>query len=353
MKKVLLISNYVHHYRINNYNYFYHKFKEAGIEFRVLTNDSQKVEFDVNVPIYILKPGIISYINYIRKEKPDCIILFLHLKDTIIFPITYYCRIKNLPVIYWNFGIDLLDPDSKIKNFLYRHLHRQANAILLYSPEEKIFINPKYHKKTFVANNTVNMTDFENLSITGNYLKEKILVKEKYIVLYVGRIIKEKRVDVLLKCFRNKKDIAVVIAGKNLKSEMLEIINNNPNYYYLGEIKYDKIELAKIYHSADVVCIPGNVGLAIVESFFWGKPLVTMKPIKGFNSPEIYYLREGENGYIANDEKDMEYKINSLLTNTEQYRRFSEKAREVAMTDAHITKMYQGFKKAIDYLINS
>jgi glycosyltransferase involved in cell wall biosynthesis len=155
-----------------------------------------------------------------------------------------------------------------------------------------------------------------------------------------------------LQCFRNSKDIAVVIAGKGITRGMLEIINSHSNYYYLGEIKYDKMEIARIYHGSDIVCIPGNVGLAIIESFFWGKPLVTIKPPDRFNSPEICYLKDGENGYIAQNIPDMESKIIDLLANPEQYRNFSERARETAMTEAHISKMYEGFKKVVGFLIN-
>jgi glycosyltransferase involved in cell wall biosynthesis len=352
MKKVLLISNYVYHYRINNYNYFYQRFKEEGIGFQVLANDAQNVDFNVAVPISKLKPGINSYFKFIREEKPDCIILFLHLKDLVIFPLVLYCRIKKIPVVYWNFGIDLLDPDSVIKNMLYRKLHNLSNAILLYSPNEKRFINAKHHYKTFVANNTINMTDFENVKFSGNYIKERFNIKEKFIVLFVGRIIVEKRVDELLRCFRNNKEIAVVIAGKGITKEIMETIDRNSNYYYLGEIKYDKTEMAKVYHSADVVCIPGNVGLAIVESFFWGKPLITIKPPKRLNSPEIWYLKDGINGYMANDEQDLERKVIELLADPMLYRKFAENARETAMTDAHISAMYKGFKKTVDFLAN-
>jgi glycosyltransferase involved in cell wall biosynthesis len=353
MKKILLISNYVFHYRINNYNYFYNKFKETGTAFSVLANGAQKVDFDFEVPITIMKFNLFKYIRYINKEKPDCIILFLHLKDMIIFPLIYYCRIKKIPVVYWNFGIDLGDPDHTLKNYLYRHIHCAVNAILLYSPNEYTYIKPKYHFKTFVANNTINMTDLESIKIQGNVLRDVYQVKEKYIVLFVGRIIASKRVDVLLKCFRNEPDIAVVIAGRGITQEMLSIIKTQPNYYYLGEIKYDKIEISKIYHGADVVCIPGNVGLAIVEAFFWGKPLVTLKSIKGLNSPEIFYLKDGENGYIANDEKEMEEKIIHLLGNPELYQQFSKRAKDIIMTEGHISKMFAGFNEVFNYAISA
>jgi len=345
VNKVLLISNKVYHYRINNYNYLYHRFREDGTAFSVLTDEAQPVDFEVSVPVTVRKPSLFSTLRFIRQEKPGCIILFLHLKDRIIFPLMIYCRLSKIPVIYWNFGIDLSDPEARVKNFLYRRLHGLANAIVLYSPMERICIRPKHHAKVFVANNTINMTDAENLTVSGNILKEKFGVREKYIVLFVGRIIGAKKVDVLLRCFRDRDDIAVVIAGKGLPDELQKQIHAHANYYYLGEIKYDKAEIAKIYQAADVVCIPGNVGLAIVEAFFWGKPVVTLK--REHNSPEIWYLKEGENGYIAQDEKDMELKISNLLSDRDLYQRFSVRARETALTDAHISMMYEGFRRAV------
>ena len=42
MKKILLISNYVFHYRITIYNHFYDEFKKLGYEFHVLSNQYQK-----------------------------------------------------------------------------------------------------------------------------------------------------------------------------------------------------------------------------------------------------------------------------------------------------------------------
>ncbi|OFY57402.1 MAG: hypothetical protein A2Y87_02490 [Bacteroidetes bacterium RBG_13_46_8] len=82
-----------------------------------------------------------------------------------------------------------------------------------------------------------------------------------------------------------------------------------------------------------------------MEAFFWGKPVVTLK--RGHNSPEIWYLKEGENGYIARDEKDMELKISNLLADRDLYQRFSVSARETALTDAHISRMYEGFRRAV------
>ena len=177
MKKILLVSNYVFHYRLNNYNYFYREFQKQNIEFQLLTYGKQDVDFAIEFKITEIKKGIFSFIREIIRINPSCVILFLHLKDYMIFPISYYCRIKGIPIIYWNFGIDTSTPDSFIKNRLYFHLHRISDALLLYTPNEKKYIKNKYHTKTFVANNTLSFSDLTREDYNdSDYLKRKKVV---------------------------------------------------------------------------------------------------------------------------------------------------------------------------------
>ncbi|MBN2215334.1 MAG: glycosyltransferase family 4 protein [Bacteroidales bacterium] len=350
MKRVLLISNYVFHYRLNNYNYFYKEFQKQDIEFQVLTFGRQKVNFDINFTITLTKKGIFSFIREIIRIKPSCVILFLHLKDYMIFPIAYFCKIKRIPVIYWNFGINTSTPDSFIKNNLYYHLHRISDALLLYTPNEKKYIKKKNHYKTFIANNTLNFSDLRKEDFTDSeYLKREYKIKEKYIVFFVGKFQPIKRLDVLLNCFRNDPEIAIVVAGNGELGGLKEIIDSTANYYFLGEIKYDRKEMARIFSNIDILCIPGNVGLAMNEALFWGKPVVTIEE-KNTNSPEIWYLQNGKNGYILRNEKELETKIKELLKDRKKYREFSEYALEISNTYAHISQMFKGFSDAVNFV---
>jgi glycosyltransferase involved in cell wall biosynthesis len=347
-KKILLISNHVYHYRINNYNYFTKKFKQEGYSFQVLATGKQDVDFGVDFPLDVLPPNFSKYKKYIDREKPDVVIFFMHLKDKIIFPLMYYCKWKRFPVIYWNFGINTFNPDSYWKNYLYYHLHKIADGIILYSPNELKYIRNKNKRKTFIGYNTLNMTELKrNEVIDDSTLKTDYGVKEKYIVLFVGRIIGVKNLDALLNCFRNDEEIAVVIVGKGIKPHQQQTIEDHSNYYYLGEVKYDKHEIAKIFKSCDFFCIPGNLGLAIIEAFFWGKPVITLD---GYNSPEIYYLKHGQNGFIVNDEKEMEETVRSALADKDLYNMLSENAQKTADTDMHIDNMFNGFLQAVNHV---
>ena len=354
MQKVLLISNYVFHYRLNNYNFFAEEFKKLGFEFSLLTHEAQKVPFEIKYPLIEVPKKFSAFRKAVNKIKPDVIILFAHLKDLHIHPLTCYLKIKRIPFIYWNFGINTDHPDAYLKNALYRLYHTISKSIILYSPNEIKYIKEKNRRKVFIGNNSVNLTDIDASQFTDkDYLRKKYHIKESKIVLFVGLISKKaKKLDILLQCFRNQ-DIAVVIAGKGMNDEQLGIVNSQANYYYLGEISYDRNEIYNIYKSADVFCIPGNVGLSIIEAFFMGKPVFTMEFPNEVNSPELWYLKNGENGYIASSREELESKIIEVLGNPEMYQSFCKLARETYDTQAHIKFMFEGFKNAVNYALDS
>ena len=259
----------------------------------------------------------------------------------------YYCKWKRIPVIYWNFGINTFNPDSSWKNYLYYHLHKIADGIILYSPNELKYIRNKNKRKTFIGYNTLNMTGLNRNEVRdGSTLKTDYGVKEKYIVLFVGRIIGVKNLDALLNCFRNDKEIAVVVVGKGIKPHQQRTIEDHSNFYYLGEV-YAKHEIAKIFSSSDFFCIPGNLGLAIVEAFFWGKPVITLN---GYNSPEIYYLKHGQNGFIVKNENEMEETVRSASADKDLYNMLSKNAQKTADTDMHIDNMFNGFLQAVNHV---
>lgn len=352
MKKILLISNYVYHYRISNYNYFYNEFKKFGYEFHVLTNKAQEVNFEIDFPLHILNSNPISYIKFINNLKPVSVITFLHLKDFILYFINVYCKLVNISIIYWNFGINQQTPNAFFKNLIYYHIHNFSDAIILYSPNEKKYIKEKNHHKVFVANNTLNFIHIDrNKYNNKQHLLKKYGVKEKHIILFSGRITPNKKLDLLLECFRNNAMVAIVIVGGGISKEQKNVVDSTNNYYYLGPV-YDRNEMANIFNSCDLFSIPGNLGLALNEAFFWGKPVVTSNFRKSNNTPEIWYFKENVNGVIAKNKKDFEQRVLDILNNREKYERYSKAALKTADGIAHISQMFKGFKDAIVYVSN-
>ena len=147
-----------------------------------------------------------------------------------------------------------------------------------------------------------------------------------------------------MKALAGQPDIAVVVMGEGITSELESMFASASNLYYVGQ-KYGE-EGNEIWAMGDVFSIPLSCGLGINEAIFWNMPIVTMK---GDQTPEIYYVKEGKTGYIAENEKDYKEKLLSLLNDNELLARMKEECRKEYEEEVSIDKMYKGFIDAVRY----
>lgn len=118
--------------------------------------------------------------------------------------------------------------------------------------------------------------------------------------LYVGSLYREKRLDFLLEAgallAQRLPDFRLIIIGDGSLRDMIEeAANNHVWLHYVGRrINRDKARFLKL---ADVILNPGLVGLGILDAFVAGIPIITTDC--GIHSPEIDYLRQGENGFMT------------------------------------------------------
>ena len=345
MKKILLISNEVLHYRQKVYNYFYDKFFLDGYEFEVLANKYQKADYHLKYMHFELPFSIYGYISKIKEEKPDIVILFLHLKDKVMIPIIEYCKSHHISVIYWNHGINTRTPGDKAKNLIFHFIHNTCDALITYTPDMKQYFTQKNQKKLFVAYNTLDFSDIDKDNVPSKEVtKAKYGIQEKKVILYISRMMPYKRVNLLMEAFKDLEDIAVVMVGPGFSEQQKELCDAHSNLYYLGE-KYGT-DVDEIYKMGDVFSTPGHIGLAMNESLFWGLPVVLLN---GKHAPEIYYMKNRITGYLAKDEKEFrEYMIN-LLHDDKRLKEMSTACLDVYKKEVSIDRMYQGFIDAIKY----
>ncbi len=355
MRKLLLLSNRVMHYRVSVYNYFFHEFRKCGWEFIVRSNELQRqnphpIDFDFDT----VELSFHKCRTEIQRIAPDVVILFLHLKDRAIWPLVHWLKLRRMPVAFWTKGMNLDDPGNTVSQFLYRYMHRMVDALILYSQHEVKFINQRYAAKVFVANNTVNFRDYPDIGQSKEDIKREFRIPFRKVVLSVGRMGEgggRKKVDHLIKIFgeMNANGSGLVIVGEGVSKEALNA-GAKDNVKYLGEV-YDpkNIQISKIFKMADVFSIPGHVGLGLNQAFFWGLPVVTEE---GPQPPEIHYLVNGRNGFIVpeNDLAALKSKILYLLENDGVRRTFSENAREDILRHASIENMFDGFKRCAESL---
>ncbi len=130
--------------------------------------------------------------------------------------------------------------------------------------------------------NSVDTTHFTP-KIRGDQFRQSMGIKDdEKIVLYVGRLSKEKKLDVLLKAAKalskKKKNIKFLIAGSGPADIYYKTIMRRlglENVQFLGPISREK--LPEVYAAADVFCIPSTFetqGIVALEAMASGKPVV-------------------------------------------------------------------------------
>lgn len=354
-KRVLLISNRVMHYRVSVYNFFWRNFQRHGWEFHVLTNEVQRQNLlRCQFPIVEKPFNFRDYRAEVERIGPDAVILFLHMKDLIQWPLIHWLKWRKIPVAIWTKARNLDDPDNHIRNIFFDYLHAIGDGLILYSSSLGRYVAPRHGRKVFVANNTINFEDFPDIAESKEEIKRDLGIPFEKIVLFAGRIAEEgnrKKVDHLIDLFRelDRPDAGLVIVGSGLSDEFRARMNA-ANTLYLGEV-HDSAnrQISRIFKMADICSIPGHVGLGINQAFYWGLPMVTED---GGQPPEIEYLRDGENGFLvaAGDRAALKERILFLLDNDSERRRMSENARRDIRSHASIEGMFNGFLSCVRHI---
>src|SRR5262245_689799 len=354
-RRILLISNRVMHYRVSVYNYFWRRFLDHGWEFRVAANDLQHAnrqhcQFQLDVmPFHFAR-----YRDHIRQTDPDVVILFLHLKDRMLWPLIHWLKLRGTPVAVWTKARNLDNLNNRYRNACFDYIHAISNGIILYTESLRRFISARCQHKTFVANNTVNFDEFPDIHESKSQIKAALNIPFEKVVLFAGRIGEErnrKKVDHLIDIFRTleRRDTGLVIVGSGLGDDLRRRLNP-ANTLYLGEVHDPgNVEISRMFKMADVCSIPGHVGLGLNQAFYWGLPMVTEE---GKQPPEIEYLRNGENGFIVpeNDVEALRARILQLVDDDTELRRLSRNAREDILANAPIEGMFQGFLGCVSFM---
>ena len=215
-------------------------------------------------------------------------------------------------------------------------------------------------QKLFYAPNTLD-TDtltkqFESISSSrskSEVLKELGFKSNDSILLYSGRLNRDKKVENLLEIFpkvlKSKSNTYLVIIGCGEEYEKLLRLTEHrkiKNILFTGDI-FDSETLTKWFYASNLFVMPGFVGLAIVHAFCFGLPIITERAKN--HGPEIQYLAHGSNGYFVDedDSDDFADKIIRLLSNDSQRNDFSDNARKTVLNEANVNKLISSLAMAL------
>jgi len=124
--------------------------------------------------------------------------------------------------------------------------------------------------------------------------------------LYCGSLYPDKRLDYMIAAADNIQaalpDFHLLIIGDGPSGQDIKAAAaSRPWLHWLGVRK--GLEKAAYFRLAQVVLNPGLVGLHVLDAFCAGVPMVTTSDAR--HSPEIAYLKDGENGLVVTGNADV------------------------------------------------
>lgn len=350
MKNVLLLYPDMLFYKIPIFNKLSTYLEEKGykliIWYRKVFDPNKECSFSyvTNTPMTLKNYGMV-----LKDKNIDAVINILFKKDPgylFYFSSVLKTRISGIPVIFYGHGIDK-QKDQWLRNIFYNLTYFMFDGIILYTPAEKSKLWERFHHKITCANNTL---DIDNISIqeSKELIKTRYNIKSQKVILTTGRLHSRKKIgilsDIFIRNYKNSPDVAWVLVGPDLSEDVYNTIKDIGNIHFLGPV-YDKKKMAEIFSVADLYCVPGALGLGIVEAFYWGLPVLTMAVNHG---PEAYYLRNDHNSLIARDKEELELMLHDILLDDEKRLLFSENARKVYFEEATLDKMFEGFSTQLN-----
>ncbi|OPY72912.1 MAG: GDP-mannose-dependent alpha-(1-6)-phosphatidylinositol monomannoside mannosyltransferase [Syntrophorhabdus sp. PtaU1.Bin050] len=259
-----------------------------------------------------------------------------------------FIKLLKKKAIYWGHGTDLYGGSALwLKRFANDIEYSISDAIILYGEHLRKNLSPRHHNKIFIANNTLNFDEDHRGLFDKSACLSKYSIQTTKNIICMGRLQRRKRLESLFEAFRllGRSDIGLIFVGPDSDGVLSSF--NGDNIYKLGAIYGD--EKLNLLSAADVFCLPGAVGLSIVDAFYCGLPLVTDD---GDISPESMYLKDGINGYVVpkGDIRRLAMRLQMLLDDDVLRERFSRAAKKEISTNGHIETMCKGFLDALYFV---
>jgi glycosyltransferase involved in cell wall biosynthesis len=194
--------------------------------------------------------------------------------------------------------------------------------------------------------------------IKNNKFKKIHNIREKYIVLFFGRLNPTKGPEKLAKAAVNltksgkAKDIAFIWIGpdEGKAKEVKEMIKPYKNMKYLGPLR-GKERIAEMYQASDIYVLPSyreGLPLTLFEAMACGLPIVA-SPVNGIP----YEMTSPKNGFFVNygDIKGLQDKILRLIKKNKLRREISKNNKKKA-GNYDWDKIYKKYMKEYKKLIN-
>lgn len=290
---------------------------------------------------------LLKIFSWNRRENFDWIMVPCEVKNIPLLCIMAFMRIFNQYRIF-SYNHASVGPDKKYY-FISKMMYALCDRVIFYTEQERNLALQKNllsNQKAYFANNTLDNNEIRK------YYSFEIKSQENPAILFIGRLIPNKRIWLLIQYYKIIKELIsnlhLLIIGDGPDMPIVKAAAEVDNRIeYFGALS-DEAEISKQMKRSDLVFNAGLSGLSVNHAFMYGKPYLTCA--NSPHAPEVWYLKDGENGLMLSgtDMKGDCARIVKLLNDRISYKNYCINAFETAQkysVQAWVEEMSECLKK--------
>lgn len=268
-------------------------------------------------------------------------------------------------LLLWTHAVDNHDihhPFASRRGRLALWLFKRVDGIICYSRSRCEMVRSALGENApqlFVAPNTIDTSAqhalYDEFETRGKAaLRAELGMRRRFQLVYIGRLIAEKRIDLLLESFNKLSavlDVELHVIGDGPERASVESAAARNDAIICHGAIWDERRSGAFLYAADVCLNPGYLGLSLVHCFCFGTPIVScLSTEEGpFHSPEVDYLQPGVNGLLlASDADALAGALQQFLTDEAALSSMSAAARRTSLEEVSLDRMMDGFAEAFE-----
>lgn len=294
----------------------------------------------------------------VRKWKPDIVILNGISGILSNWLVGLWARLTGIRLMMWTCGWEAQRKDStayRVKRAIIRHYYRLPSRMLVYSSKAKEYmvslgVAPTQIRICHNGIETDHMLAEEAIIRNrAKKLRESRVQNDRPLFLFVGAIIPEKRVELLLDAFspfarQYKGELWLIGDGKSLDElKRRTACRGLSGIRFFGRITKDVDEY---FAAADYFVLPGTGGLALNQAMFWNVPCICGEG-DGTEEDLVY---DGETGFRfkAGSVESLRATILRAMTTPSEARAImGDKSRRLILERGNVNRMVNMFEKEL------
>jgi glycosyltransferase involved in cell wall biosynthesis len=320
MRKVLIIQGEMKQYRVPFFRKLSEALRQDGICLKVGYSDPKNVDgrndncdlpggLGVKVGGRWLFGGRLLWQPLLREiVAADLVITEEANRYVLTHVLTILSFVGLRRVAFWGLGENKSIDRSEFSEWLRRRIVKRVSWWFAYTraTTEYLVSNGMRPDRITVVHNAVDTRAFAELldSVTASEVSD---AKRRFgieannrVGLFCGLLSADKGIDFLLDSAEMIRarlpDFHLFVLGGGPEREKLEAATRASSWIHYVGPKFGK-EKATFFKMANVFLLPGRVGLAILDAFAAGLPLLTTDI--SYHGPEIEYLENWRNGLMT------------------------------------------------------